>query len=104
MADPAPHEHPHDPHKIKLIFIVNGEDVTIHASVEERLAVARDKALTDTHNTARPFDEWEVRAETGEFLDPEATIEALHLSSGTRLFLTLRVGAGGSHACRPSRQ
>jgi hypothetical protein len=81
--------------KITLIFIVNGVDVSIDANIHEPLKVARNKALTDSNNTGRPMDEWEVHNVEGQTLDPDKKIEELGLVDGARLFLNLKVGAGG---------
>lgn len=82
--------------KITLIFIVNGVDVSIDANIHEPLKVARNKALTDSNNTGRPMDEWEVHNVEGQPLDPDKKIEELGLADGARLFLNLKVGAGGA--------
>ncbi len=82
--------------KISLIFIVNGVDVVIDANVHEPLKVARDKALKDSNNTGRNMDEWEVHNEEGEALDPTKKVQELGLVDGARLFLNLKVGAGGA--------
>ena len=86
--------------KITLIFIVNGVDVSIDANIHEPLKVARNKALTDSNNTGRPMDEWEIHNDAGQALDPDKKIEDLGLEDlglvdGARLFLNLKVGAGG---------
>lgn len=87
--------HDHNKNKITLIFIVNGVDVSIDANINEPLKVARNKALTDSNNTGRPMDEWEIHNVEGQPLDPDKKIEELDLKDGTRLFLNLKVGAGG---------
>jgi hypothetical protein len=81
---------------IDLVFVVNGEDVDIPKfNINEPLHAARNKALADSGNTGRPPDEWEVRTEAGVLLDPKSKLDSLGLKPGTRLFLTLAVGAGG---------
>jgi hypothetical protein len=81
--------------KITLIFIVNGVDVRVEENVHEPIKVARDHALQDSNNTGRPFDEWEIHNDAGQALDPSKKIGELGLIDGTRLFLNLKVGAGG---------
>ncbi len=82
--------------QITLIFIVNGVDVRVEANVNSPLKEARNKALADSNNTGRPMDEWEIHNAAGQLLDPNKKIEELvGLTDGTRLFLNLRVGAGG---------
>lgn len=82
--------------KISITFIVNGVDIPIEANIHQPLKVARDKALKDSNNTGRPVDEWEVHNDKGEALDSSQKIADLGLKDGDRLFLTLKVGAGGS--------
>jgi len=82
--------------KITLIFIVNGVDVPVEANLNEPLKVARNKALEESNNTGRPMDEWEVHNDEGQALETDQKIEALGLVDGARLFLNLKVGAGGS--------
>jgi hypothetical protein len=78
-----------------ILFIVNGEDVPIRIEKKAPLAEARNKALSVSKNTGRPLEDWEVREESGAWLEPSCPIEDFNFVSGVRLFLTLRVGAGG---------
>lgn len=79
-----------------LIFIVNGEDVQVSADDGASLEWARDEALRLSHNTGRPPGDWEVRDLDGQFIeDLSKALDELGLTNGTRLFLTLKVGAGG---------
>jgi hypothetical protein len=84
----------HD-HKLTIIFVVNGQDVPTEMPVKAPLKAARDKALEKSQNTGRPFDEWEIRTEAGIVLSPDEKIETFNFKDGVRLYLTLRVGAGG---------
>ncbi len=84
-----------NPNTLALVFIINGEDVWVKTNHHAPLHAARSKALAESGNTGRPHEEWEIRSESGAFLDPNATPEDLHLKENTRLFLTLKVGAGG---------
>lgn len=81
---------------MKLTIIVNGEDVDIRAGKSEDLSTVVDKALTKSHNTGRPAEDWDVRSSVGTYLDTARTIEDYRFKEGERLFLSLRVGAGGS--------
>jgi len=78
-----------------IIFIINGEDVPIDVDASSSLRSARDKALVASHNTGRPHDEWEIRSEAGRVLCPDDPIDSMNFPRKVRLFLTLRVGAGG---------
>ena len=82
--------------KITLIFIVNGVDVPVEANLNQPLNVARNKALEESNNTGRPVDEWEVHNDEGLALDSDQKVEDLDLKEGDRLFLNLKVGAGGA--------
>lgn len=84
----------HD-NKLTLVFIVNGVDVTVEANVNAQLAAARNKALELSSNTGRAPDEWEIHNEAGQLLDASLKVLDLGLADGARLFLNLRVGAGG---------
>lgn len=82
--------------KFTLVFIINGEDVTVSVNANNPLHVARDRALKDSGNEGRPFPEWEIRREDGSPLSPDAKIEDVGgLADGTRLLLSLKAGAGG---------
>jgi hypothetical protein len=87
-------------HEITLIFIINGEDFRVETNVEARLIIAVERALVESGNTGRRDPrEWEVRNSSGVLLEVDRTIQELGLKDGTRLFLSLKVGAGGcSHS------
>jgi hypothetical protein len=83
-------------HTISLVFIINGENFPVEANVEASLIVAVEKALVLSGNTGRRDPrEWEVRDSNGILQEVERTVKELGLKDGARLFLSLRVGAGG---------
>jgi hypothetical protein len=83
-------------HKITLVFIINGENFPVEANVDAPLILAVEKALVLSGNTGRRDPrEWEVRDSSGVLLEVDRTIKELGLKDGARLFLSLRVGAGG---------
>lgn len=89
----------HHKHTFFLIFIINGEDFRVACSREELLRLAVEKALQESGNTGRrDVSEWEVRNEDGVLLEMGREIEKLGLIDEARLFLSLKVGAGGTHA------
>jgi hypothetical protein len=79
-----------------LVFIINGEDFRVETGVEARLIIAVERALVESGNTGRRDPrEWEVRDSSGVLLEVDRTVRELGLKNGTRLFLSLKVGAGG---------
>ncbi len=79
-----------------LIFIVNGSEVVLdHLNVNEPLHAARNQALAKSKNTGRPPADWQIKDERGNALDPDRPIESFAFPPGTKLFLSLGVGAGG---------
>lgn len=81
--------------KIELIFIINGQDFRVEASLNAPLMVAVRHALQESGNKGRDPEEWEVRDASGVLLDKNRSPKDLGLQNGARLFLSLRVGAGG---------
>lgn len=82
-------------HKITLIFIINGENFSVETNINAPLTAAVQRALSESGNSGRPLSEWEVRDSAGALLDMTRTVKELGLTNGARLFLSLRVGAGG---------
>lgn len=88
-------------HKIKIIFIINGQDYPIESNVNAPLTAAVVRALAESDNQGRQPDEWEVRDASGVLLEKNRTPKDLGLVEGVRLFLGLSVGAGGIDQSRP---
>jgi hypothetical protein len=87
-----PHHHAH----YSLVFVLNGEDIDLRVNPEASLSHAVEKALIDSGNSGRKNpSEWELRDAAGKLLDMQRSAKDLGLVSGTRLYLSLRVGAGG---------
>lgn len=87
---------PHSSNQLTLVFIVNGVETAIVSNVNAPLRAAVERALGDTGNTGRDIGDWEVRDVGGVALEVSRKIEDLGLADGARVFLSLRVGAGGS--------
>jgi flagellar biosynthesis GTPase FlhF len=85
------HRHEH----VLLIFIINGAEFPLETNINSSLKEAVARALSESGNTGRPPSEWQVRDANGVLLEVERKIKDLGFSNGTRLFLTLAVGAGG---------
>jgi hypothetical protein len=83
-------------HDFFLIFIINGEDFKVISDENAPLQLAVAQALRESGNTGRPPEEWEVRDVNGVLLEQHRTPKELQLHKGSRLFLSLKVGAGGT--------
>jgi hypothetical protein len=80
-----------------LVFVVNGRDVVLDdVNPSWPLHAARNKAIAKSNSTGRPPDEWEIRDEGDRVLDPDRKISTYDFTSGTKLFLNVRVGGGGN--------
>lgn len=81
--------------KVTLVFIINGQDYSVEANVHAPLMAAVQHVLAASDNSGRPPEEWEVRDVSGVLLENNRSPMDLGLHEGARLFLSLRVGAGG---------
>ena len=86
---------PEKDQKVRLIFIINGQDFPMDVNANAPLMAAVHQVLAESSNTGRPPEEWEIRDANGVLLEKGRTPKDLGLNDGTRLFLSLRVGAGG---------
>jgi hypothetical protein len=82
--------------KILLTVIVNGEPTDVHADADQPLGSIIPVALAQTHTQGQPPDNWELRDAAGKILDVHERIGAYHFAPGTRLFLSLKAGVGGT--------
>ena len=85
---------------VQLSVIVNGTLTVVEARNDTKLSEVIVKALNQTGNHGQPPENWELRDEAGNVLDPQLTVEHYHLHSGAKLFLNLKAGVGGE-AVRP---
>lgn len=82
--------------KLTLTFIVNGEEVHVEAAPEDYLHVVVLHVLEKSKNTGRPPEEWELRKEDGTPIpDLKLPVYKYNLVNFTKLYLSLKVGAGG---------
>lgn len=81
---------------VRLIFVVNGQPITQAVPLDLKIGAARNRALAAAKETGRPPDQWETRAGDGAWLDPDALVSSLGITDGARLYVTLKVAAGGS--------
>jgi hypothetical protein len=81
--------------KLQLIFVINGEDVPVTLNDHSPLHVGVTDALRQSENSSRDAQQWELRDSKGVLIDIGRTSLDYRFPSGTRLFLSLKVGAGG---------
>ena len=85
----------HKDRRVRLIFVINGQNFPVEADRDAPLLDAVRKALLESGNTGRPPEEWEVRDIKGVLLPQMRSPQELGLHHDARLFLSLQVGAGG---------
>ncbi|WP_246174189.1 DUF2604 domain-containing protein [Bradyrhizobium paxllaeri] len=57
--------------------------------------MARQKALEETNNLAQPPENWEIKNEAGELLDPDKKLGEFGFGKQVTLFLSLKAGVAG---------
>lgn len=73
-----------------VLFVIGGEDVRIGYQGGQRLIALLDAALRRSGNTRRGIEEWQMRAESGQVLDPLMLAE----EHKGRIFVSLPTGLG----------
>jgi hypothetical protein len=81
--------------KVTLNIVINGETFPVDTNVNAPLTTVAERALTESGNSGRPLGEWELRDSNGALVDMNRKVKDVGLKNGARLFLSLRVGAGG---------
>jgi hypothetical protein len=81
---------------IELVIVVNGQPTPLSANPNQPLQSLIGRALAESGNTGQPPENWELRDEAGNLLDLSAKIGSFGFASGTKLFLNLKAGVGGS--------
>jgi hypothetical protein len=80
--------------KLNLIVVVNGTPEPVEVNVHGPVRTIIVKALEG--HAGRPPEDWELRDEKGNLLDPSRKIEEYNLQENTTLFLSLNAGAAGA--------
>ena len=81
--------------QIELTVIVSGSDVAVTVNPSQRVEHVIREALRESGNQGQPVDQWELRRESGEVLNPGDRVGDIGLADGDVLTLQPRVGAGG---------
>lgn len=79
-----------------LEMIVNGTAAAVTGSDDQPLETFIVAALDKTHNVGQPPDQWVLRDSEHKDLDRTRSPESYNFPSGTRLFLSLDAGVGGT--------
>ena len=82
--------------QITLTVVVNGKPTQLEANVNAPLRTVIPRALEQTGNTGRSPDSWELKDEAGNVLNVDRKIDEFGFTDSTKLFLSLKAGAGGS--------
>ena len=78
-----------------LTFIVNGKEANVEkVNLHQPLEVSVKKALEETENTGRELSDWQVKLNDSE-LDIKKKVEEFNITSGAKIFISLRAGQGG---------
>lgn len=88
---------------IELLIVVNGQPVPLEVSLDEPLRAVVSQALAKSGNAGQPAENWDLRDDEGHLLDLQKKVSDFHFSEGTKLFLSLKAGVGGSIGARPVR-
>lgn len=81
---------------IELDFIVNGECVHVTTESHSVLSETVAEALEKSGNVGQSLANWELRDESGTVVDMQSKIEQADIQAGTKCFLNLKAGVGGS--------
>jgi hypothetical protein len=87
--------------EVTLDVVIGGSTTPLTFQSNQPLHAVIAEALGKTHNTGRPPSEWVPTNAAGDALDARKTLSALGLVSGSRLFLSLGAGVGGSSRSGP---
>lgn len=80
---------------LDLVVVVSGEPVTVEINGKQTVAQLIHKALQHSGNQGQDPDQWELRTQSGELLDPASHLGSVGIHEGTTLFLNPRAAAGG---------
>lgn len=81
---------------VDITVVVNGTPTMVHARPNDRFGEVRKQALDQTSNIAQPPENWELKNEAGETLDPDKKVGSQHFGAAVTLFLSLSAGVAGA--------
>ena len=81
---------------IEVFFIILGETIQGKYNPNMKLHGAVQKVLADTGNTGQPFSKWLIKTEDGTALSMDNSFKEENIASGSKLYLSLQAGKGGT--------
>jgi len=81
--------------KITLTIIVGTVPTTVETNANAALASVIEKALNEAQQIGQPPDQWELKDEPGNVLEPQKKPSDYGLLNGATLYLSLKAGIGG---------
>ncbi len=82
-------------HRVIVNAVVAGKGVLIEARENQTLAEIREEALKRTENVGQPPENWEIKDEQGNLLDPAKTLCDYHFGPEVTIYISLKAGAAG---------
>jgi hypothetical protein len=81
--------------KISIVVVVNTEDVSVSANVNQPLHVVAEHALKDSESKDRPLTDFDLKDSSGTKLDLAMKVGDAGVQDGAKLYLALRAGVTG---------
>lgn len=82
-------------HRIKVKFIINGKETSEEYNENQIIRGAVKEVLGKTGNSGQSISNWQLRTEDGTLLYLDKKFKEEGISSGEKLYLSLRAGRGG---------
>ena len=83
--------------RFEITIVVNGQPFEVKVGLDEQIGEAVEDALKVSGNSGQPAERWELRDESGQPIDTGKKIGEAGIAAGTKLFLNLKAGVGGSN-------
>lgn len=80
--------------KFDVIFVIQGKEFSININVNQKIKATVHKALQQA-GVAGSTEGWELRTESGDIIDINASYKDQNITEPTKLFLSKGAGRGG---------
>jgi hypothetical protein len=81
--------------KISIVVVVNTEDVSVSANVNQPLHAVAQQALKQSESKDRQLSDFDLKDANGNKLDLDAKVGDAGVRDGAKLYLSLRAGVTG---------